>query len=118
MARAAVETAAPLIPPSPTLPLLREIAAGCQACDLFKCGTQTVFGEGRAQARAMLVGEQPGDSEDKAGRPFVGPAGKLLDKSLAAEGIHRNLVYVANGVKHFKWVPRRTGRLHCEPNAP
>jgi uracil-DNA glycosylase len=117
MARAAIETAAPLIPPSPTLPLLREIAAGCQACDLYKCGTQTVFGEGRARARAMLVGEQPGDSEDKAGRPFVGPAGKLLDKALEAAGIDRDLVYVTNVVKHFKWVPRGKRRLHEKPNA-
>src|SRR5438105_7167698 len=117
MARAAIETAAPLIPPSPTLPLLREIAAGCRACDLYKCGTQTVFGEGRGQARAMLVGEQPGDSEDKAGRPFVGPAGKLLDKALEAAGIDRKLVYVTNVVKHFKWVPRGKRRLHEKPNA-
>jgi uracil-DNA glycosylase family protein len=117
MARAAIETAAPLIPPRPTLPLLREIAAGCQACDLYKCGTQTVFGEGRAHALAMFVGEQPGDSEDKAGRPFVGPAGKLLDKALVAAGIDRKLVYVTNAVKHFKWVPRGKRRLHEKPNA-
>src|SRR4051812_2688629 len=117
MARVAIETAAPLIPPRPTLPLLRQVAAGCQACDLYKCGTQTVFGEGRAQARVMLVGEQPGDSEDKAGRPFVGPAGKLLDKALAAAGIDRDLVYVTNVVKHFKWVPRGKRRLHEKPNA-
>jgi len=117
MARVAIETAAPLIPPRATLPLLREIAAGCQACDLYKCGTQTVFGEGRVRARAMLVGEQPGDSEDRAGRPFVGPAGKLLDKALEAAGIDRNLVYVTNVVKHFKWVPRGKRRLHEKPNA-
>ena len=117
MARVAIETAAPLIPPRPTLPLLRQIAAGCQACDLYKCGTQTVFGEGRARARAMLVGEQPGDSEDKVGRPFVGPAGKLLDKALEAAGIDRKLVYVTNVVKHFKWVPRGKRRLHEKPNA-
>src|SRR3954469_19757300 len=117
MARAAIETAAPLIPPRPTLPLLRKIAAGCEACDLYKCGTQTVFGEGRGSARAMLVGEQPGDSEDKLGRPFVGPAGKLLDKSLEAAGIDRNLVYVTNVVKHFKWVARGKRRLHEKPNA-
>src|SRR5947208_15720350 len=116
-AASARETAAPLIPPRPTLPLLREIAAGCQACELYKCGTQTVFGEGRAQARAMLVGEQPGDSEDKAGRPFVGPAGKLLDKALEAAGIDRKLVYVTNVVKHFKWAPRGKRRLHEKPNA-
>src|SRR5207248_3473449 len=95
----------------------REIASGCRACDLYKCGTQTVFGEGRVQARAMLVGEQPGDSEDKAGRPFVGPAGKLLDKALEAAGIDRKLVYVTNVVKHFKWVPSGKRRLHEKPNA-
>src|SRR5438067_6765163 len=117
MARVAIATAAPLIPPRPTLPLLREIAAGCQACDLYQCGTQTVFGEGAASARAMLVGEQPGDSEDKIGRPFVGPAGKLLDKALEAAGIDRELVYVTNVVKHFKWVPRGKRRLHEKPNA-
>jgi DNA polymerase len=116
MARVAIETAASLIPPKPTLPLLREIAAGCQACDLYKCGTRTVFGEGRARARAMLVGEQPGDSEDKIGRPFVGPAGKLLDRALEAAGIDRKLVYVTNVVKHFKWVPRGKRRLHEKPN--
>src|SRR3954471_24209934 len=117
MARVAIETAAPLFPPPPALPPLRQVAAGCQACDLYKCGTQTVFGEGRVQARVMLVGEQPGDSEDKAGRPFVGPAGKLLDKALEAAGIDRNLVYVTNVVKHFKWVPRGKRRLHEKPNA-
>jgi DNA polymerase len=117
MARVAVQTAAPLIPPRPTLPLLRQIAAGCQSCDLYKCGTQTVFGEGRAGSRAMLVGEQPGDSEDRVGRPFVGPAGKLLDKALEAAGIDRKLVYVTNVVKHFKWVPRGKRRLHEKPNA-
>ncbi|MFL5397585.1 MAG: UdgX family uracil-DNA binding protein [Myxococcales bacterium] len=117
MARAAMPTAAPLIPARPTLPLLREAAAGCTACDLHKTGTQTVFGEGHKAARAMLVGEQPGDSEDKVGRPFVGPAGKLLDKSLEAAGIDRTLVYVTNVVKHFKWVPRGKRRLHEKPNA-
>ncbi|MFL5415492.1 MAG: UdgX family uracil-DNA binding protein [Myxococcales bacterium] len=117
MARAAIPTAAPLIPARATLPLLREAAAGCTACDLHKTGTQTVFGEGRKAARAMLVGEQPGDSEDKVGRPFVGPAGKLLDKALEAAGIDRGLVYVTNVVKHFKWVPRGKRRLHEKPNA-
>jgi DNA polymerase len=106
-----------LIPPDPTLPLLREVAAGCQACDLYRCGTQTVFGEGQRTARAIFVGEQPGDSEDKIGRPFVGPAGKLLDKALEAAGIDRGLVYVTNVVKHFKWVPRGKRRLHEKPNA-
>jgi uracil-DNA glycosylase len=111
------DTAARYIPPRPTLPLLREIAEGCQACDLYKTGTQTVFGEGRRSARAVFVGEQPGDSEDKTGRPFVGPAGKLLDKALEAAGIDRDLVYVTNVVKHFKWTARGKRRLHEKPNA-
>jgi uracil-DNA glycosylase family protein len=111
------DTAARYIPPHPTLPLLRDISRGCQACDLYKTGTQTVFGEGRRSARAMFVGEQPGDSEDKMGRPFVGPAGKLLDKALEAAGIERDLVYVTNVVKHFKWTARGKRRLHEKPNA-
>jgi DNA polymerase len=111
------DTAARYIPARPTLPLLREIAQGCQACDLYKTGTQTVFGEGRRSARAVFVGEQPGDSEDKIGRPFVGPAGKLLDKALEAAGIDRDLVYVTNVVKHFKWTARGKRRLHEKPNA-
>jgi DNA polymerase len=111
------DTAARYIPTSPTLPLLREIARGCQACDLYKTGTQTVFGEGRRSARAIFVGEQPGDSEDRIGRPFVGPAGKLLDKALEAAGIDRDLVYVTNVVKHFKWTARGKRRLHEKPNA-
>src|SRR3954452_12202178 len=106
------DTAARYIPPKPTLPLLRDIARGCQACDLYKTGTQTVFGEGRRSARAIFVGEQPGDSEDKVGRPFVGPAGKLLDKALEAAGIDRDVVYVTNVVKHFKWTARGKRRLH------
>jgi DNA polymerase len=110
-------TAARYIPPRPTLPLLRDIARGCQACDLYKTGTQTVFGEGRRSARAIFVGEQPGDSEDKVGRPFVGPAGKLLDKALEAAGIDRDVVYVTNVVKHFKWTARGKRRLHEKPNA-
>ena len=112
-----VETAARLIPPHPTLPLLRSLAADCRACDLYKRGTQTVFGEGAASARAMMAGEQPGDSEDRAGRPFVGPAGKLLDRALSAAGIDRRDVYVTNVVKHFKWKPRGKRRIHEKPNA-
>ncbi len=87
-----VPTAAPLIPPHPTLPLLRKLAACCHACDLYKRATQTVFGEGGKSARAMMVGEQPGDVEDRVGRPFVGPAGKMLDRALAEAGIDRELV--------------------------
>jgi DNA polymerase len=115
--RVPLETAAPLIPERPSLQRLRAAAAGCTACDLYKRGTQTVFGEGERTARAILLGEQPGDAEDKAGRPFVGPAGKLLDRALEEAGIDRKLVYVTNVVKHFKWVPRGKRRLHEKPNA-
>jgi DNA polymerase len=96
---------------------LRQAAAGCRACDLWERGTQTVFGEGAASATVMLVGEQPGDSEDLAGRPFVGPAGQLLDEALAEAGIDRGSAYVTNVVKHFKWTPRGKLRLHQKPNA-
>ncbi len=111
------ETAAPLVPARLTLPALRLAAAGCTACDLYQRGTQTVFGEGLASARAILLGEQPGDQEDKAGRPFVGPAGKLLNRALEEAGIDRKLVYLTNVVKHFKWIPRGKRRLHEKPNA-
>ena len=110
-------TAEPLIPPKPTLAKLQTAAAGCQACDLWKLGTQTVFGEGSSHARVMFVGEQPGDKEDLAGRPFVGPAGGLLDRALAEAGIDRGEVYVTNIVKHFKWEPRGKRRIHKKPNA-
>ncbi|PYP92920.1 MAG: uracil-DNA glycosylase [Candidatus Angelobacter sp. Gp1-AA117] len=110
-------TAAPLIPPSPTLKTLHEAAVQCRACDLWKLGTQTVFGEGSRHSRVMMVGEQPGDKEDLAGRPFVGPAGAVLDKALAAAGIDRKDVYVTNIVKHFKWEPRGKRRIHKKPNA-
>jgi DNA polymerase len=98
----------------------RAEAAGCTNCDLYKLGTQTVFGEGAAGAEVMLVGEQPGDKEDRAGRPFVGPAGQLLDRALAEAGIDRSRAYVTNAVKHFKWRPAGRGgkvRLHQKPNA-
>ena len=110
-------TAAPLIPSNPTLGNLRTVAQGCKACDLWKRGTQTVFGEGIAKARIMMIGEQPGDREDLAGRPFVGPAGRLLDEALAEAGIDRDEVYVTNVVKHFKWVPDERGkrRIHKKP---
>ncbi|HEX2495619.1 MAG TPA: UdgX family uracil-DNA binding protein [Gaiellaceae bacterium] len=111
------DTAAALIPPNPTLRNLAEAAQGCRACDLWRSGTQTVFGEGRAKAELMLVGEQPGDQEDLAGRPFVGPAGKLLDGALEEAGIDRELTYVTNVVKHFKWQPRGKRRIHQKPNA-
>ena len=96
---------------------LRAAAAGCKACGLWKMATQTVFGEGKATAHVMMVGEQPGDQEDRQGRPFVGPAGTILDKALAAAGIERTDVYVTNIVKHFKWEPRGKRRLHKKPNA-
>jgi uracil-DNA glycosylase len=110
------ETAAPLVPERLTLPKLREAAAGCTACDLYKTGTQTVFGEGTRNADVMFVGEQPGDQEDKAGKPFVGPAGRLLDEALGDAGIDRSKVYVTNAVKHFKWVGRGKRRIHQKPN--
>jgi uracil-DNA glycosylase len=110
------ETAAPLVPARPTLPKLRDAAAGCQACDLWKTGTQTVFGEGAAKAEALFVGEQPGDQEDKAGVPFVGPAGQLFDRALDEAGIDRSLAYVTNVVKHFKWQARGKRRIHQKPN--
>jgi uracil-DNA glycosylase len=106
-----------LLPERPTLEGVRAVAAGCKACDLYKRGTQTVFGEGPKRAEIMLVGEQPGDAEDLAGHPFVGPAGKLLDRALAEAGIDRHVVYVTNVVKHFKWEPRGKRRIHAKPNA-
>jgi uracil-DNA glycosylase family protein len=96
---------------------VRLAAAECKACDLWKCGTQTVFGEGAETAELMLVGEQPGDKEDLAGRPFVGPAGRILDQALEEAGIDRTNVYVTNAVKHFKWEPRGKRRLHKRPDA-
>jgi uracil-DNA glycosylase len=117
MAQRPTRVSAAPIPDKLTLPALRTAAAGCKACDLWKLGTQTVFGEGSVTARVMMVGEQPGDKEDLQGRPFVGPAGGILDKALAAAGIDRNDVYVTNIVKHFKWEPRGKRRLHKKPNA-
>ena len=102
-----------------TLESLRAEAAHCTACPLYKCGTQTVFGEGRASADVMFVGEQPGDQEDLAGKPFVGPAGRLLDRALEQAGIDRDGVYVTNAVKHFKWkpAPNSKRRIHQKPDA-
>ncbi|HSE64641.1 MAG TPA: UdgX family uracil-DNA binding protein [Thermoanaerobaculia bacterium] len=105
------------MPLRPTLPKLRQAAAGCRACDLWRRGTRTVFGEGSPRARVMFVGEQPGDREDLEGRPFVGPAGRILDASLEKAGIDRREVYVTNVVKHFKWEPRGKRRIHQKPNA-
>jgi DNA polymerase len=115
--KAAPETAAPLVPPRPTLVSLRAAAAECKACDLWARGTQTVFGEGARRAAAMLVGEQPGNEEDLSGRPFVGPAGRLLDQALDEAGIERSRTYVTNVVKHFKWEPRGKRRIHAKPDA-
>jgi DNA polymerase len=110
------ETAAPLVPERPSIPRLKEAAAGCTACPLHETGTQTVFGEGTSKAEVMFVGEQPGDQEDLQGKPFVGPAGKLLDKALEEAGIDRRQVYVTNVVKHFKWQARGKRRIHQKPN--
>ncbi|WP_437280749.1 UdgX family uracil-DNA binding protein [Sorangium sp. So ce375] len=110
-------TAAALVPSAPSLPSLREAAARCRACPLWERGTQTVFGEGAARSDVLLVGEQPGDKEDLAGKPFVGPAGQLLDRALEAAGIERRRAYVTNVVKHFKWEPRGKRRIHMKPDA-
>jgi uracil-DNA glycosylase len=112
-----VSGAVDLIPEGPTLPKLREAAAGCRACPLWKNATQTVFGEGLKRARVMLVGEQPGDREDREGKPFVGPAGRILDQALEEAGIDRGDAYVTNVVKHFKWTPRGKRRIHQTPKA-
>ena len=106
-----------LLPDKLTLENVAGAANDCKACDLYKRGTQTVFGEGPQRATLMLVGEQPGDAEDLAGHPFVGPAGKLLDRALDEAGIDRKKVYVTNVVKHFKWEPRGKRRIHAKPNA-
>jgi len=106
-----------LIPSRPTLSSLKTAAADCKACDLWKKGTQTVFGEGSRRARVMFVGEQPGNEEDLTGKPFVGPAGRLFDSALEETGIDRKQTYVTNVVKHFKWEPRGKRRIHKKPNA-
>ncbi len=111
------ETLEPIAAEEPTIDALRVAAAECTACDLYRNATQTVFGEGPSNAQIMLVGEQPGDAEDLAGHPFVGPAGKLLGRCLAEAGIDRSRVWVTNIVKHFKWVPRGKRRIHSKPGA-
>jgi DNA polymerase len=110
-------TAADFIPERPTLTKAREASKDCRGCPLWKIGTRTVFGEGTPKAELMFVGEQPGNEEDLTGHPFVGPAGKLLDRALADAGIDRAVVYVTNVVKHFKWEPRGKRRIHKKPNA-
>jgi DNA polymerase len=119
MAKATGSTgsAADFMPPTRSLPALREAAADCRGCDLWKRGTQTVFGAGPRRAALMLVGEQPGHDEDLAGAPFVGPAGKLLDRALESAGVDRAQTYVTNVVKHFKWQPKGKRRIHEKPNA-
>jgi uracil-DNA glycosylase len=111
-------SAADFIPPNPTLAKLRAAAMTCRGCHLWTLGTQTVFGEGPKRARVMVVGEQPGDQEDRAGHPFVGPSGKLLDRALEEAGIDRDDVYVTNAVKHFKWErgEKSARRIHKKPN--
>jgi uracil-DNA glycosylase family protein len=112
-------SAADFLPPRLTLPALRRAAAACRGCHLWKLGTQTVFGEGSSKASVMFVGEQPGDQEDRAGHPFVGPSGRLLNSALEQAGLDRRDAYVTNAVKHFKWVPDPQGkrRIHQKPNA-
>jgi uracil-DNA glycosylase len=109
-------SAADFLPEELTLPALREAAAECRGCRLWQVGTQTVFGEGDAGANALFVGEQPGDQEDRAGKPFVGPAGRVFDEALEAVGIDRSSVYVTNAVKHFKWQARGKRRIHQKPS--
>ena len=109
-------TAAAYLPDKLSLPALRDAAAVCHGCELWRAATQTVFGEGGTKADVMFVGEQPGDQEDQQGKPFVGPAGRLLDKALEEVGIDRTHVYVTNAVKHFKWQPRGKRRIHQKPN--
>ena len=119
MRTAGTGSAADFLPPVSTLPALRQAASGCRGCGLYRSATQTVFGEGPARARLMLVGEQPGDQEDRAGHPFVGPSGRLLDEALEEAGIDRDAVYVTNAVKHFKFVRQELTRrrLHKKPAA-
>jgi DNA polymerase len=111
-------SAAPFVPQDPTLTKLRSASKTCKGCELYKVGTQTVFGEGPNDARIVFVGEQPGDQEDRAGRPFVGPSGMLLDSALDAAGIDRGIAYVTNAVKHFRWEkrPGSTKRIHKKPS--
>jgi uracil-DNA glycosylase len=115
MATVRQTTAADFLPTRRALESLRAAARSCKGCDLYKNATQTVFGEGPKAATVMLVGEQPGDMEDRQGHPFVGPAGRLLDKALAEARIPRDEVYITNAVKHFKWIQRGKRRLHQKP---
>ncbi len=112
-----VPTAAPWVPSRPTLPKLMAASKSCEGCELYRHATQTVFGAGPAHSPVIMVGEQPGDAEDREGAPFVGPAGRLLDKALIEAGIDRQQVYVTNAVKHFKFEERGKRRIHAKPNA-
>jgi uracil-DNA glycosylase family protein len=109
-------SASEYLPVTRSLTALREAAAGCRACPLWRTGTQTVFGEGAKASEVLFVGEQPGDKEDQAGRPFVGPAGRLFDEALEKAGIDRSRAYVTNVVKHFKWQARGKRRIHAKPS--
>jgi uracil-DNA glycosylase family protein len=109
-------SAADFLPSRPTLPSMRDAVQGCRGCELYEKASQAVFGEGTRNAAVMLVGEQPGDQEDRAGRPFVGPAGKLLDRALEEAGIDRKATYVTNAVKQFKWEARGKRRIHAKPS--
>jgi uracil-DNA glycosylase len=111
------ESAADYLPGKLTLPALKRAAAVCEGCPLYREATQTVFGEGPTDAQVVLVGETPGDQEDRQGKPFVGPAGRVLDEALIEAGLNRGEVYVTNAVKHFKWEPRGKRRLHKKPSA-
>ena len=117
MERKQKPSAAPWVPETKNLNRLREAAKDCEGCSLYQNATQTVFGEGSRQSRVILVGEQPGDEEDQQGRPFVGPAGKLLNRALEAAGVDRSELYVTNAVKHFKFSPRGKRRIHAKPSA-
>jgi DNA polymerase len=115
--QAPARSAAEFLPSAVTVPALRAAAESCTGCDLYQRATQTVFGEGAPHAKILFVGEQPGDQEDRAGHPFVGPAGKILDKALAEAGIPRDEVYITNAVKHFKWERQGKRRKHKRPSA-
>jgi uracil-DNA glycosylase family protein len=117
VAKRSSKSASLQLPLHPSIPALQKAAKHCRACELWQRGTQTVFGEGGSDAKVIFVGEQPGDKEDLEGKPFVGPAGALLDKALVEAGINRTKVYVTNAVKHFKWEPRGKRRIHKKPNA-
>src|ERR1044072_6279033 len=111
------DSARQFVPDTRDLNKLGNAAESCRGCDLYRRATQVVFGEGKRKSRVVFVGEQPGDAEDRAGQPFIGPAGKLLDRALVEVGIDRSEVYVTNAVKHFKWEPRGKRRLHNTPNS-